>query len=118
MLTGLTLVSPAWVILCTAVAITISKLTARTPTTKALYGVAKEVLVACTAGAIFLAMHVGRIRRIHTCGRRPRLAAVAMWIVDEALIVPSWRSPTAAASPRCSASSGTCGSSAWARGTP
>jgi diguanylate cyclase (GGDEF)-like protein len=88
-LTGLTLVSPAWVILCTAVAITISKLTARTPPTKALYGVAKEVLVACTAGAIFFAMHVHPYP--DSPDLRPgilALAAVAMWIVDETLIVP------------------------------
>jgi diguanylate cyclase (GGDEF)-like protein len=88
-LTGLTLVSPAWVILCTAVAITISKLTARTPPTKAVYGVAKEVLVACTAGAVFAVTHVHP--HPNSPDLRPgilALAAVAMWIVDETLIVP------------------------------
>jgi diguanylate cyclase (GGDEF)-like protein len=88
-LTGLTLVAPAWVILCTAVAITISKVTARTPGKKAVYGVAKEVLVACTASAVFVLMHVKP-----STAEPPfqpailALAAVAMWIVDEALIVP------------------------------
>jgi diguanylate cyclase len=88
-LAGLSLVSPGWVILCTAVAITISKLTARTPPQKAVFGVAKEVLVACTASGIFLGMH------LHPNAGKPELrlgalalAAVAMWIVDEALVVP------------------------------
>jgi diguanylate cyclase (GGDEF)-like protein len=88
-LTGLTLVTPAWVVLCTAVAIAISKLTARTPGKKAVYGVAKEVLVASTAGAVFFVMDA------QPNANDPRfqpgvlaVAAVAMWIVDEALIVP------------------------------
>jgi diguanylate cyclase len=88
MLTGLTLVGPAWVVLCTAVAITISKLTARTPPKKAIYGVAKEVLVACTGGVVFAAMHVEPVAKPQFQAHVLALAAVAMWIVDEALIVP------------------------------
>jgi diguanylate cyclase len=88
-LVGLSVAPPAWVILCTAVAITISKVTARTPRQKAVFGVAKEVLVAATASAVFVAMGA------HPTPNDPYLrldiiaiAAVAMWIVDESLVVP------------------------------
>jgi diguanylate cyclase (GGDEF)-like protein len=82
-------VPPAWVVLCTAVAIAISKLTARMAFQKAIFSVAKEVLVACTASAVFAATHMAAnsghpVPALGTIA----LAAVAMWIVDEALHVP------------------------------
>ena len=88
-LVGLTVAPPAWVVLGTAVAIAISKLSSRMAPRKAVFSVAKEVLVACTASAVFVAL------RIHPNPTDPSLrpevlalAAVAMWIVDESLIVP------------------------------
>jgi diguanylate cyclase (GGDEF)-like protein len=89
MLVGLTVVTPAWVILCTAVAITVARLSGRFPLQKTIFGIGKEVLVATAGGAVFLAM-----------GERPStdhpalnfttitLAALAMWIVDESVGVP------------------------------
>ena len=88
-LVGLTLMSPAWVVLCTAAAITIAKITARFPVQKALFGIAKDVLAATAAGLVFSALdvwpdstepplHVGAMA----------LAALAMWIVDESLFMP------------------------------
>jgi diguanylate cyclase (GGDEF)-like protein len=88
-LVSLALAPPAWVVLCTAVAITISKLTARMAFRKAVFSVAKEVLVACTASAIFVAMHVAADPKDPDPALGAiALAAVAMWIVDEALHVP------------------------------
>jgi len=88
-LVGLTVAPPAWVILCTCVAITIAKVTARYPRQKAIFGVAKEVLVASAACAVFVALD------IRPNADKPNLhllalvlATVAMWIVDESLIVP------------------------------
>jgi diguanylate cyclase (GGDEF)-like protein len=90
-LVGLTLTSPAWVILCTAVAIAIIRLTARTARQKTAFGIGKEVLVASAASAVFVAMD------FHPDPGHPplrlgtlALAAVAMWIVDEALHVPAF----------------------------
>jgi diguanylate cyclase (GGDEF)-like protein len=88
-LVSLALATPAWVVLCTAVAIAISKLTGRMAFRKAVFSVAKEVLVACTASAVFLAMHVvADPKDPDRALGAIALAAVAMWIVDEALHVP------------------------------
>lgn len=88
-LVGLTIVSPAWVVLCTAVAISIAKFTTRLSPRKALFGVAKDVLAATAAGMIFTAMG------LHGNPSHPALnflaialALVAMWLVDEVLAVP------------------------------
>jgi hypothetical protein len=88
-LVGLTLAPPAWVVLCTAVAIAISKLTARMALRKAVFSVAKEVLVACTASAVFVAMDVApNARHPDRALGTIALAAAAMWIVDESLFGP------------------------------
>jgi diguanylate cyclase (GGDEF)-like protein len=84
-------VAPAvgWVILCTTVAVAVSKTIGRVPVQRALFGVFKEVLVATTAAAVFLiagyrsgtgdfALHAGAIA----------VAVVTMWIVDETLTIP------------------------------
>jgi diguanylate cyclase (GGDEF)-like protein len=88
-LVGLTVAPPAWVILCTCVAILIAKFSSRLPRQKAIFSVAKEVLVAAAAAAVFVALdmqpnpnhpslHLGTLA----------LATLAMWIVDESLMVP------------------------------
>jgi diguanylate cyclase (GGDEF)-like protein len=88
-LVGLTVTTPAWVIICTAVAITIARISAHSTTRKSLFGIAKDVLAATAAGTVFLVLGV------HPAGNGPdlpvvalALAAVAMWVVDEALFIP------------------------------
>jgi diguanylate cyclase (GGDEF)-like protein len=88
-LVGLVFMSPAWVVICTATAIAIAKATIRLPLQKALFGVGKNVLMASVAGLVFLIF--GAEPNVN----RPALqigalvvAALAMWIVDECLIVP------------------------------
>jgi diguanylate cyclase (GGDEF)-like protein len=88
-LVGLTVAPPAWVVICTAVAIAVSKLSARTPFQKTLFGIAKETLVAATGAAVFVAAGV------RPDAAEPALypatvavAAVAMWVVDEILMSP------------------------------
>jgi diguanylate cyclase (GGDEF)-like protein len=86
---GLTVAPVHWVILCTVVAVTASKISNRMPVQKTIFGVAKETVVAATAGIVFLltgaqphpddpTFHLGSIA----------VAFVAMWIVDESLVVP------------------------------
>ncbi len=88
-LVGLTMTPAPWVVLCTAVAITLSRLSTRTPWQKSIFGIAKETLVATVAGAVFLItdtapdpaspeLHLGTMA----------VAAVAMWVLDESLGVP------------------------------
>ena len=88
-LVGLTVAPPAWVVICTAVAIAVSKLSSRTPFRKTLFGIAKETLVAATGAAVFVAAGV------RPDAAEPALypatvavAAVAMWVVDEILMSP------------------------------
>jgi diguanylate cyclase (GGDEF)-like protein len=88
-LVGLTVAPPAWVVICTAVAIAVSKLSSRTPFQKTLFGIAKETLVAATGAAVFVAAGV------RPDAAEPALypatvavAAVAMWVVDEILMSP------------------------------
>ena len=90
-LVGLTLTAPAWVILCTAVAIAIVRLTARTARQKTAFGIAKEVLVASAASVVFVAMsfHPNSTDLPLRLGTMA-LAALAMWTVDEALHVPAF----------------------------
>ena len=90
MLAGLTIATPSWVILCTALAIALARLTARgTTLQKALFGIAKEVLVASSAAGVFIVMNAtpdpGRpaIQPL-VLG----LATLAMWLVDEVLMAP------------------------------
>jgi diguanylate cyclase (GGDEF)-like protein len=79
----------AWVVLCTTVAIALSKTVGRVPVQRVLFGVFKEILVSTTAAAVFLiagyrsgtgdlALHAGVIA----------VAVVTMWIVDETLTIP------------------------------
>jgi diguanylate cyclase (GGDEF)-like protein len=90
-LVGLTMAPAPWVVLCTTVAITLTRFSTRTPIQKSIFGIAKETLVAATAGAVFIAtdiatgpdavhpgLHIGTLA----------MAAVAMWIVDESLGLP------------------------------
>jgi diguanylate cyclase (GGDEF)-like protein len=86
---GLTVAPVHWVILCTVVAVAASKISNRMPLQKTVYGIAKETLVATTAGIVFL------VNDVHFNPNHPMLhpgliavAFVAMWIVDESLIVP------------------------------
>ena len=89
-LVGLTLVSPAWVVLCTCVAVAIVKLSLRLTVQKTLFGLGKDVLAAAAAGLVVLALDVhpggdhGLLREAVALG----VSAVVMWIVDESLMVP------------------------------
>jgi diguanylate cyclase (GGDEF)-like protein len=88
-LVGLTVATPTWVVLCTAVAITIAKLLNHSDPKKALFGVAKDVLAASAAGAVFIVLGVQPAANgptVHVVAMA--LAAAAMWVVDEALFVP------------------------------
>jgi diguanylate cyclase (GGDEF)-like protein len=88
-LAGLVVAPPAWVLLCTCVAITIAKVSQHYPRQKAILAVAKEVLVAGAASVVFVALDA------HPDANAPALhpgtialAAVAMWLVDESLMGP------------------------------
>jgi diguanylate cyclase (GGDEF)-like protein len=88
-LVGLTVATPAWVVVCTAVAITIARITAHSSTKKSLFGIAKDVLAASAAGTVFIVLDVpppigGPTLHVTAMG----LAAVAMWVVDEGLFIP------------------------------
>jgi diguanylate cyclase (GGDEF)-like protein len=86
---GLILVPAPWVVLCTALGITVSKVSGRVPAQRALFGVAKEILVTATAAAVFT---VGGYRadptEVSLDAVMIAIAVVAMWIVDEALTLP------------------------------
>jgi diguanylate cyclase (GGDEF)-like protein len=88
-LVGLTVATPAWVVICTAVAITIARITAHSSAKKALFAIAKDVLAAAAAGSVFLVLDVPPPTHgptMHVTAMA--VAAVAMWVVDEALFVP------------------------------
>ena len=84
---GLVIVPTPWVILCTAVAITVSKATGRVPLQRSLFGVGKEILVAATAAGVFLV--AGRpLAPDEVSLDVLAFAILAMWMVDEALTLP------------------------------
>ena len=87
MLVGLTVAPPAWVILFTCVAIAVARMTAHLPLRKSILGVAKEVLVASAAGAVFVLSGTragdGTVPFITIA-----VATVVMWLVDEMIMVP------------------------------
>jgi len=85
-LVGLVLMPPVWVIVCTGAAVAISKATLRPPLHKALWGIAKDVLAASAAGLVFT--FFGAQPSVSDPQLRIgvlALAALAMWLVDEAL---------------------------------
>ena len=88
-LVGLTLIPPPWVILCTCVGVATLKAFSRVPMQKLLYGVSKDVLATSAAALVFIAFDM----QPSTTHPEPAagvlaLAALAMWVVDESLIVP------------------------------
>ena len=86
---GLSLVAAPWVVLSTALAVSVSKFTTRMPLQKSLFSVAKETLVAATAGIVFHLMGVRSDPGEPELHLLPTaIAFLAMWILDEALIVP------------------------------
>jgi diguanylate cyclase (GGDEF)-like protein len=87
MLVGLIVIPPAWVILCTCVAITVAKVLAHYTRQKAVFGVAKEVLVATAASVVFTVMNVQPLAvkpSLHA--GTLAVATLAMWLVDETLM--------------------------------
>jgi diguanylate cyclase (GGDEF)-like protein len=86
-LVGLTVVPAPWVVLCTAIGIAASKAVARVPLQRAVFGVAKETLLAAAAGLVFVLteprsggppLHLGATA----------LAFVAMVVLDDLLSMP------------------------------
>ena len=87
-LVGLAVAPPPWVILCTAAAITTAKITTRLPIQKALFGIAKDILAAAAASWVFVtAVGLSADHPTPHLGAMA-LAALTMWIVDEALFMP------------------------------
>ncbi|GLZ01483.1 bifunctional diguanylate cyclase/phosphodiesterase [Actinoplanes sp. NBRC 103695] len=88
-LVGLAVLSPAWVVLCTCAAVSIAKFTTRLAPQKAAYGVAKDVLAATAAGLVY-SLFPTTPDTDHPALQFSALAAaaLAMWLVDESLIVP------------------------------
>jgi diguanylate cyclase (GGDEF)-like protein len=89
MLVGLVVMPPAWVILCTCVAITIAKVLAHYTRQKAVFGVAKEVLVATAASVVFTVMDVQpEVTGLPLHAAALAIATLVMWLVDETLMAP------------------------------
>ncbi len=86
---GLIMVPASWVVLCTGIAVAISKAGGRVPMQRLLFGVAKEILVTGTAAAVFVAAGYPADRTdVSLDAATLAVAIVAMWIVDEALTLP------------------------------
>ena len=86
---GLVLLPTPWVVIGTAVAVTVPRLFVGTNAQRVLFGIGKDTLLATTAGGLFLllgyrpdptrpALGVGFIA----------LAVVAMWIADDCIAIP------------------------------
>ncbi|MEV6635267.1 bifunctional diguanylate cyclase/phosphodiesterase [Actinoplanes sp. NPDC051470] len=88
-LVGLAVMPPVWVIICTCAAIAIAKFTAGLTLQKAFFGVGHDVLGATAAALVFAALEVPHnVDDPQLRAGALALATLAMWLVDESLVVP------------------------------